>query len=1205
MALAVGFCIVMHIYMNKCVKTSIKVNKIKNMCIFIQKSVDFMQAGGYNQPILKTEENKMYYSSKTKWYTKLLVALLVLTLVMPMMTISASATVSDDYMEYVHEADIQIPLADDTKDIEIIVSTEKTAAELQSLIDSEKLEVSLVRDKDKLYCNPALFPNQKDGGPIHGDNNVWDTQKSVKSGESQSVNDQFNVEFQVVDNGEKADLKVIIDANLYFYSRNNPDYSAPHSNGGAYMDVCGYFNLSVSADATTLGMANESIKVVPYIGFHTMYEIYAEIPKIAEAGKNNGLYAKEFSMGLSSAGRNMPYLIVASDESAVNNWLELADEAEKNPTKVLADIKAGKYDDIKVPVIYSNIHANEVAASDGIMDFAWKLVTEDKLTYKDLTSFTTEGEAQLKAELEAAKIAVPDLVADDATYLGYIKAGNSTSAVVDLTKYYNVEDITVDVDELLEDVFFIIVPEENVDGRTYVTRQSDNGYDLNRDNSFQTTSETANMQKLIGTFNPVSLTEFHGRVQTFQCEPCDPPHEPNFEYDLLAEHLMTGGEAIGTAAVANNKWHNSYVIPQRDYLEYTGSEITYVNHEGKTVTEKETLWADPWDDMSTSYTPQFAMLHGCVAYTVELPAYNSETVKAVSYGILGQADYIADEKLDYLTCQVKIFERGVTNYNSNAYELVGQWFADQNDIEGAEMELFRPEYNGNGENGNFYPECYIIPMDAKNQKNLQAAYDMLEMLARNDVKVNISSKAFTVDGVEYPKGTAIVSMYQAKRSVANGLLYDGTLIQSWTVLYSEGITTFNETRGFDMVTITKPAEYEVIKKTEGLDLGYEEIIDHLNGLGFAFEGVKNADVIIKNVSEDSTAAVNQLLKDGKTVAMITEGKEKGNFICSYEDYDTVKKTYVLTATGVYGSEYKAQVIKKAPSVYLNGTPGLASSGFVENTRVSSSANWNYDRLAMELMNFNVTTNVAEADVIVGSSALNANSLAAVQSGIPYIGYGSGASRQWTNLFGTGVARKNCSGAMDCLGYVTYPTTTLTNVTYVNEGDDVLYGYGVGYFSAVPDGANVLVAMDGTKEPTEGFIPTYTSDRLTKYQTFINGSVQAFEYEGKDVNGNDIDVALFANTLTNKGHQRDEYSFISNFIFSNMLGDEYVGEKEPVDPPVIPNPGDGNGNQGDGTDKAPEKNDNAPATGDNTNIMLYVTLALIVTGGAVVLKKKLE
>ena len=1070
----------------------------------------------------------MHKAKTNNNFTKLISMLLVVLMLISIVPITASADPASASFENV---------SGEGKDIISLAEGReyKATIPISADVDPSAVTWTMVKDSSKSYVSKELFPNQTEGGSL--DSWICDDGKTKFFGEVKtSVKDE---------NGQKV-LVAEFGTNDFFFGYDwytgemYPDNSAPHDEGGAYLDSCGYFKLTATdKDGKVLGSV--PVKIAPYDSFHTMDEIYTELDDMVAAAKDSGIFVKKYSMGKSSGdiyeALDMPYLIVAKDQSAVTKWLEFTEKAETQPDQVIADIKAGKYDDIKVPVMYSNIHANEVAAADGIMEFAWMLVNaatgDGKLSYNNLTGFTAEGKTEFESEKAASKMAVPDLVKDSATYLGWLTGDNSSSGIVDLDKYYEQETVSTTLDELLDNVFFILVPEENVEGRTYITREASNGYDLNRDNSFQTTEETQNMQKLIAAFNPVSLTEFHGRVSAFQCEPCDPPHEPNFEYDLLAKHLIAGGEAIGIAAVANNDTYNSYVIPQRDYLTDNGDGTTY--------------WSDPWDDMSTSYTPQFAMLQGTVAYTVELPGYNDAGAQLVKYGCLGQANYIAGEKLGYIESQTEIFSRGVGNKNSDAYELVGQWLCDQNDVEGAESDLFRPEFDGENENGNFYPECYIIPLDGVNQTNLQAAGDMMEWLSRNDVKVLVTDKEFTYEGVSYPAGTMIVSMYQAKRSVANGVLYDGTLISNWTVLYSEGITTFNETRGFDMVTVTEPAAYKTIKAVCGEWMDYDDCLSYIaSKLGSFFTGKADGYVIISNASEDSTAAVNALLKAGKSVGMVTDSESDfyGDFVCSYADWQSVSAKYVLSGTGLAEADVPAaKLITKAPAVYITGEVGPDDAGFKWTSRVNwSHGNWNYDRAALELMGFETTSDPAKADLIMGASALDDAAKAEVLAGTPYIGYGSSAARK--NIFGDALTRSSADG-MDCLGYVTYPTTTLVNASYVMDEDDVLYGYGVGYFSKVPDGAQVLVKMDGSKTPTEGFIKMIDADQKASAKAYLDGSVQAISYQGKlsaDAK-NDVNVVYFANSLTHKVHQRDEYAFISNFAFSSLLGGDFLSSGE--------------------------------------------------------------
>lgn len=1115
---------------------------------------------------------------RSRLSTKILAFVLILALVFPASAFASVADVAKDtrapgkslantYPAYT-DIDWQISLAEDAT-ATVTLPTNLTENELAAAMDAG-LSLSLDRDTQRGYLNPEKFPNPYQGGPLDS----WKTQRDTQMFQV----DDYGFAF---DDDGKVSLVLYLNISCYFANRSGSvDYSAPHSNGGAYLDLCGYYTLRVTADGKDIASCHA--KVVPYDSFRTVYELYDDLEALAAT--DTDLYVSKESMGQTTTdGYDMPYLIIADSKESVDKWLAYTDLVESDPDLVLTKLANGDFDDLRVPMFASNVHSNENAAVNGILEFTHLLLENETINVNTLEGFTDAGKELLAQEMAKQNVAVPEQIKDFASYIGFIRGengykanGSLYSGQLDLAAYYNVQENRVNVKELLGDVFMVIVPEQNIEGYEHMTRTTSQGYDPNRDEANQTLFEDANAMALVNKFNPMVFTEIHGRVEAMLIEPCTPPHEPNYEYDLIAKQFIQLGEAVGMGAIANNPEHNSFEMPHRDYLRVDNDSPSGV------------AWTEPWDDMTTAYGSQFPVLIGTAGITWELPVYSdvaSELV--VPYGLMTQAMYIQANKITMLENQAKLFSRGVNNTNSN--ELVAPWYVDQYDRPGTQTELMRPVYDGEGQNGNFYPECYIILMDSANQKNLYDAAAEMKYLTRNDVKVNVASKEFTYDGVTYLAGTMVVSMYQAKRSLANSQLFDGTFINVWQGLYSESFAQRSNARGYDRVIVAEPAAYKTIMAACPETINYTQALTYLAAFATQFEGVENADVIIDNVSNDSTAAINALLRAGKTVAMITEGSEKGNFICSYEDFMTVAKDYVLTATGVYGTGIKATVILN-PQVYLPGKPADNTSGYVETTLRSGSYNYRFDWLALTAMGFTMTDDLTKANVIVGSRALSDDALAAVKAGTPYMGYSNDAiTGRSAFMQELGVEISSCDKGTDFLGRVVYPNNTLVNATYINEGDDVMYEYGTNWFTKIPKGATVLVQNAG-KDPLQGCI-CLTDDELTAQFNQYNNGVVGFEYQ----NG-DLDIALFANVLNHKIHQTDEYTFISNFIFSRSLTETaYEGVAQPENPdPVNP-----------GKPEEPGKPD-APKTGDSSNIIVWVLAAsfsCVMIPAAVTLKRK--
>lgn len=767
-----------------------------------------------------------------------------------------------------------------------------------------------------------------------------------------------------------------------------------------YQQFIGDYELAL-VDKASNKKAAQTVELNVYDQFHFYDELKPTIDSVfKEAKKSNDRYLEYQSFGKSVEGRDLHFVVLARDKEAVDKYLnETLPTALEDPESLLEKLEDGEMGDYQVPVWINNIHPDEVEGVDAQVELFKKFAIEDEIT------FNTIENKQEKA-------------------------------------------VTLNVDDVLDDVIFLYMFTNNPDGRVANTRANANGFDLNRDNHYQTQIETQEVTQEIAKWTPLSFIDMHGYVPGFLIEPTTPPHNPNFEYDLLYGNMIEQARSMGDAGISNSAY-DSYEIPALDY-------------------------GDGWDDMTPAYTAMYAMLHGSLGHTVETPALSQNGYDAMYGAGLGAALYVTENKDKLYKNQLEIFERGVNGEDNRA---VDEYF-----VNAAGQSIGRTREG----NANFFPEYYVIPVDEKVQKNPLEATKMVDYLLRNGVEVEQMLITAKVDGTVYPKGTYIVPMDQAKRGLANAMLYEGDDVSDWGAMYDPIVVNFSDLRGFDLEEVRDEDAFDKLtKEVSSVKLPAGKITGKL------------PKQILSNTNNDTVKLVNELLKDGKVVekALETKGNvNKGDYIVNTKDLAKYKG-YYFEATGVDTTQKVKTEKLTLPKVAVSGSAQLEFS--------------------VKQLGFEVVDNVEEADVVVSDGdEFNADSLV----GKAYVGIGvyalnavkesgvlKGYDFNYTSPGHEGLLKANVNDHILTSGY---------------EADELLYTTNGAWITSVPKEAKVLATVSNTSDfYVAGWWPGHDAAK---------GQTLAFTQNLQDSN-----ITLFANDLAFRAHTQASYRLLANSIFASV------------------------------------------------------------------------
>ena len=822
----------------------------------------------------------------------------------------------------------------------------------------------------------------------------------------------------IEEKAEGNDLKLSLKFNELF----SQDLSlrTPNNIRRTYRNFMGNHELvGVSED---LGLTiRKNIILRPYEDFHTHDEMLASIEKSRQEAKDDRLVQIE-TIGKSAQGRDVKLGIISSDQKSIDDYLNTTNpKALTKPAEMLAALKNGTLD-YKLPILINNTHADEQPAIDIITGLFNTFAT------KDLISFQTT----------------------DANGLA--------------------KNVTLSVKELLKKFIFLFDFTENPDGDVANTRALANGIDPNRDTSYQANPETRTVAGLINKWNPIALYDIHGFVKEFLIEPATPPHDPNFEYDLLSENMLENAHLMGRAGVANSKY-DSYIIPKLD-------------------------WGDGWDDSFSGYTGVYAMYHGILGHTIEIPEGNQESYKAGYHAVLGGISYLSQNPDKLMEMRLNFYLRGINKVEDPKAE---------NELVGPDGKVVGRIKNGQKK---FFPDYYVIPMGLDKNNDSQQAFNMIEYFKRNGVTL----KELKEDVGNYKKGDLVVDMAQAKRGYANHILYKGSNESAWSAMYAELLVNFPDMRGFKAEAVFK-----------------DKLFDGKLGDVTALRATRTSEInhsapyyVIANTSDSAVKAINQAIRQGKKVYLTDDG-----YIVDTPTFENLLGDYAIYGDALYkvpnGPSLKALKVYSPPHQFY--WAGVDSP--------------THTALALKNLGFDLVDTPEEADVVVLESNNFDKSLVGLK---PTIVVGGSAMQRLEKLgLIDGFDAEKFSGGSDFEGLMKAIIDDQDPLTSGYNKNDLFYSNSGNWIAKAPANFKTLATIAGSDYYIAGWWPG--NEKLANKIVAISGKY------------NENPLFVYAGNPTNRLHTIHFYRWISNAVFGSQLANltDYILPSPTPNPIPQPQP----------------------------------------------------